>query len=78
MDFLELERRVLNHLRHRVRSGELTERRLAHSPASRDIHDVLSDKGFLSLETANVILHLLHIERLDLLDPEERLPPPGS
>jgi transcriptional regulator with XRE-family HTH domain len=80
MDFLELERRFLDHLRHRVRSGELTERRLAHltSISQPHIHNVLSGKRSLSLEAANVILHVLHIDLLDLLDPEERLPPPSS
>jgi len=77
MDFLELERRFLDHLRHRVRSGELTERSLARVTgiSQPHIHNVLSGKRSLSLETADVILHVLHIDLLDLLDSDERLPP---
>ena len=80
MDFLELERRFLDHLRQRVRSGELTERGLARVTgiSQPHIHNVLCGKRSLSLETADVILHVLHIDLLDLLDPEERLPPPPS
>jgi transcriptional regulator with XRE-family HTH domain len=78
MDFLELERRFLDHLRLRVRSGDLTERRLARITgiSQPHIHNVLRGKRSLSLETADVILHILHIDLLDLLDPEERFPPP--
>lgn len=77
MDFLELERRFVDHLRHRVRSGELTERSLARITgiSQPHIHNVLCGKRSLSIETADVILHVLHIDLLDLLDPEERLPP---
>jgi transcriptional regulator with XRE-family HTH domain len=77
MDFLELERRFLDHLRHRVRSGELTERRLARITgiSQPHIHNVLRGKRSLSLETADVILHVLHLDLLELLDSEERVPP---
>jgi transcriptional regulator with XRE-family HTH domain len=80
MDFLELEQRFLDHLRYRVRSGELTERRLARMSgiSQPHIHNVLRGKRCLSMETADVILHVLHIDLLDLLDPEERVPPPSS
>ncbi len=80
MDFLELERRFVDHLRHRVRSGELTERGLARVTgiSQPHIHNVLCGKRSLSLETADVILHVLHIDLLDLLDPEERIPPSTS
>jgi transcriptional regulator with XRE-family HTH domain len=76
MDFLELERRFLEHLRFRVRSGELTERRIASLTgiSQPHIHNVLRGKRSLSWETADVILHVLRIDLLDLLDPEERLP----
>lgn len=77
MDFLELERRFINHLRERVRSGEITERRLAHltGVSQPHIHNVLHGKRSLSMDTADLILHVLHIDLLDLLDPEERVPP---
>jgi transcriptional regulator with XRE-family HTH domain len=77
MDFLELESRFLDHLRHRVRSGELTERRLARITgiSQPHIHNVLRGKRSLSLETADVILHVLRLDLVELLDPEERVPP---
>jgi transcriptional regulator with XRE-family HTH domain len=73
MDFRNLERRFLDHLRHRVRSGELTERRLANITgiSQPHIHNVLCGKRSLSLQTADVILHVLHIDLLDLLGPED-------
>jgi transcriptional regulator with XRE-family HTH domain len=80
MDFLELERRFIDHLRARVRSGEITERRLARLTgiSQPHIHNVLRGKRSLSPKMADVILQVLHIDLLDLLDPEERirLPPP--
>jgi transcriptional regulator with XRE-family HTH domain len=78
MDFLELERRFVDHLRNRVRSGELTERRLARITgiSQPHIHNVLGGKRSFSLQTADIILHVLHIDLIDLLDPEERVPPP--
>ena len=74
MDFLELERRFLDHLRARVRGGEITERSLARLTgiSQPHIHNVLKGKRFLSLETADMMLHILHIDLLDLLRPEER------
>jgi transcriptional regulator with XRE-family HTH domain len=79
MDFLELERRFVDHLRHRVRSGELAERRIASLTgiSQPHIHNVLRGKRSLSPQTADVILHVLRIDLLDLLDPEDRLPPPA-
>ena len=80
MDFLELERRFLDHLRNRVRSGEITERRLAHITgiSQPHIHNVLRGKRSLSPRTADIIVAVLHIDLLDLLDPEERNPPPAA
>ncbi len=77
MDFLEFERRFVDHLRERVRSGELTERRLAllTGLSQPHIHNVLNGKRSLSLESADVILRILQIDLLDLLEPQERLPP---
>jgi transcriptional regulator with XRE-family HTH domain len=77
MDFLELERRFIEHLKVRVRSGEITERRLAHLTgiSQPHIHNVLGGKRNLSLETADIILRILRLDLLDLLDPEERSRP---
>lgn len=77
MDFHELERRFLEHLRHRVRSGELTERHLARitGVSQPHIHNVLKGKRTLSPSTADVILHVLQIDLLDFLQPEETRDP---
>jgi transcriptional regulator with XRE-family HTH domain len=73
MDFHELERRFLEHLRNRVRSGELTERRLARMTgvSQPHIHNVLKGKRTLSSDTADVILHILQLDLLDFIHPEE-------
>jgi transcriptional regulator with XRE-family HTH domain len=73
MDFHELERRFLEHLRARVRSGELTERHLARitGVSQPHIHNVLKGKRTLSANTADVILHILHLDLLDFIRPEE-------
>jgi transcriptional regulator with XRE-family HTH domain len=73
MDFHELERRLLEHLRRRVHSGELTERGLARITgiSQPHIHNVLRGKRTLSSDTADVILHILRMDLLDLIEPEE-------
>lgn len=77
MDFLELERRFIQHLRDRVRSGEITERRLARisGVSQPHIHNVLCGKRSLSLDTADVILHVLRMDLRDLLEAPDVLPP---
>lgn len=80
MDFQELERRLLDHLRELVRCGELSERRLARMTgiSQPHIHNVLKEKRSLSLDSADLILRVLHLDLLDLLDPGERTgTPPG-
>ena len=73
MDFHELERRFLEHLRNRVRSGELTERHLARITgiSQPHIHNVLKGKRTLSSSTADVILHILQLDLLDFIQPDE-------
>ncbi len=74
MDFRELERRFVERLRGRVRSGEFTERRLAQLTgiSQPHIHNVLKGKRSLSIETADLIMGVLRMDLLDLLDAEER------
>ncbi len=74
MDFLELERRLVDHIRELVRCGELTERRLARITglSQPHIHNVLKRKRSLSIDSADLILHVLHLDLLDLLDPGGR------
>jgi len=73
MDFHELERRFLEHLRTRVRSGELTERHLARMTgvSQPHIHNVLKGKRTLSPDTADTILHILQLDLLDFIEPQE-------
>ncbi len=73
MDFQDLERRLIEHLRDRIRSGELTERRLARMAgiSQPHVHNVLKGKRIFSPQMADVILRALHIDLLDLLVAED-------
>jgi len=73
MDFQELERRFVDHLRGRIRSGELTERRLAKMAgiSQPHVHNVLKGKRIFSLQMADLILHVLRLDLLDLITPQE-------
>lgn len=73
MDFQGLERRFIEHLKERIRSGELTERRLARLAgiSQPHVHNVLSGKRIFSLQMADLILHVLRLDLLDLISPEE-------
>jgi len=75
MNFQELERRFVAHLKDRVHSGELTERGLARMTgvSQPHVHNVLKGKRYLSLETADEILRLLHLDLLDLVEPGDLL-----
>lgn len=74
-DFGELQRRLVTHLRERVRSGELTERGLARltGVSQPHIHNVLKGKRMLSLNMTDAILHHLAVDLLDLIEPDELL-----
>ena len=71
--FRELNERLTTLLADRVRKGELTERGLSRRTgvSQPHIHNVLKRKRFLSTETADAILHEMHIDVLDLFDPRE-------
>ncbi len=73
MTFDDLRTRLINNLRLRVRSGEVTERSLARltGVSQPHLHHVLKGKRQLSLETADLILRRLHMDVLDLLPPED-------
>lgn len=75
MDFRELQRRLNAHLRERVRHGEITERGLARMTgvSQPHIHNVLKGKRVFSLATADAVLHRLHLDLLDLIEPGELL-----
>ena len=71
MTFDDLRTRLIDNLRLRVRSGEVTERSLARltGVSQPHLHHVLKGKRQLSLETADLILRRLHMDVLDLLPP---------
>jgi predicted transcriptional regulator len=75
MTFSDLHQRLVDHLRQRVRSGEMTERGLARvtGVSQPHIHHVLKGKRLLTAITADQILGQLHMDLLDLIELEELL-----
>jgi transcriptional regulator with XRE-family HTH domain len=73
MTFHDLQQRLLKELRQRVRSGAATERGLARLSgiSQPHLHNVLKGKRELSLRKADVLLHRLQIDLLQLIEPEE-------
>lgn len=73
MTFLDLQQRLLDHLRRRVQSGEATERGLARQAglSQPHLHNVLKGKRLLSVDMADGILRNLGMNVLDLIEPEE-------
>jgi hypothetical protein len=71
VNFRDLQLRLIEHLRDRVRSGELTERGLARISgiSQPHIHNVLKGKRSLSLDTSDTLLHHLHLDIRDLFPP---------
>lgn len=73
MTFLDLQQRLLEELRQRVRSGVATERGLARLTgiSQPHLHNVLKGKRFLSMQKADEVLHRLQIDVLSLIELEE-------
>jgi predicted transcriptional regulator len=73
MTFHDLQLRLIEELRQRVRSGAATERGLARlsGVSQPHLHNVLKGKRKLSLSKADVVLHRLQIDVLLLIEPEE-------
>ena len=73
MNFQQLQYRLIDHLRDRIRRGELTERRLAHLTgiSQPHIHNVLKGKRSFSIEISDSILTRLKLDLLDLIHPED-------
>ena len=83
MHFELLQRRLVEHIRSRVRNGELTERSLARltGVSQPHLHNVLKGSRFLSREMADQVLRELRICLFDLLEPGDwpaRRPMPGA
>ena len=75
MNFRDLQRRLVAHLRTLVRSGEATERGLARltGVSQPHMHNVLKGKRLLSLEMADQVLAQLHLDLLDFIEPGDLL-----
>ena len=73
MTFHELQQRLLEELRQRVRSGAATERGLARISgiSQPHLHNVLKGKRLLSMDKADEVLRRLQIDVLQLVEPEE-------
>jgi predicted transcriptional regulator len=73
MTFHDLHERLIENLRQRVRSGEMTERGLARvtGVSQPHIHHALGGKRLLSAVTADRILRQLHMDLLELIELEE-------
>jgi antitoxin component HigA of HigAB toxin-antitoxin module len=75
VNFRELQRRLVAHLRRLVRSGDATERGLARltGVSQPHMHNVLKGKRLLSLEMADQIVAQLDLDLLDFVEPGELL-----
>ena len=72
INFQGLQSLLITHLRERVRSGEITERRLARVTgiSQPHLHNVLKGKRLLSVEKSDQILMQLRLNLLDLVGKE--------
>ena len=75
MTFHDLHQRLINDVRRRVSSGEISVRGLALATGMSQphLHNVLKGKRLLSADLADSVLAQLHIDLLDLMKPEELL-----
>jgi transcriptional regulator with XRE-family HTH domain len=73
MTFHELQQRLIEELRQRVRSGAATEPGLARLSgiSQPHLHNVLKGKRVLSMDKADELLRQLQIDVLQLVPPEE-------
>ena len=75
MTFHDLQQRLIQDLRQRVRSGDVTERGLARATgvSQPHMHNVLKGTRLLSVPTADQILRNLDMDLLDLIELDEVL-----
>jgi transcriptional regulator with XRE-family HTH domain len=73
MSFHVLQLRVIADVQERVRRGDVTERGLARLTgiSQPHLHNILKGARVLSPHMADLILRQLHINLLDLLEPQE-------
>ncbi len=75
MNFEQLQKRFVEQVREKVRSGEITERSLARTTgiSQPHIHNVLKGRRAFSCAMADTILHHLRMDLMDLVTPDELL-----
>jgi len=73
VNFEQLQVLLIDYLRTRVRGGEISERSLARITglSQSHLHNVLKGKRWLSFDKADQILHHLHLNLQDLMEPLE-------
>ena len=73
MTFHDLQDKLLDELRQRVRSGAATERSMARDTgiSQPHLHNVLKGKRVLSVEKSDQVLRRLQIDLLELIEPED-------
>jgi transcriptional regulator with XRE-family HTH domain len=73
LTFQDTRQRLLDYVRHRIHSGELTERGFARlvGISQPHAHNVLNGVRNLSIEISDSILKNFHVSILDLIDPED-------
>lgn len=74
--FRSLHERLLDQVRHRIRNGEITERRLARTTgiSQSHLHNSLKGVRGLSPQYADLLLRHFRLTLVDLLLPEEAAP----
>jgi len=73
MTFHQLQLRLIEELRNRVRSGAATERGLAHQSglSQPHLHHVLKGKRVLSIQKTDEVLRRLELDILHFIQPED-------
>jgi hypothetical protein len=71
--FAEFHKRLVECLRDKVRSGEITERGLARMTgiSQPHVHNVLKGKKLFSVDVSDAILRELDLDLLDFVQPSE-------
>jgi hypothetical protein len=69
MNFQDLHTILTDHIAGKVRHGELTERGLARRAgiSQPHLHNVLKRKRYLSMQSADLVMHELSLSVVDLI-----------
>jgi predicted XRE-type DNA-binding protein len=73
LGFHQLQGRLIATVQERIRSGEITERRLAHriGISQPHVHNVLKGKRVFSIPALDAVLFELRLDVIDLLTPDD-------